>query len=54
MSMKTLTNIPCHTCARREYRLSAGAAHVACEAYRDGIPAGIVTGDVECPHRRAT
>jgi hypothetical protein len=50
--MKKITSVPCHTCARREYRLAAGEVHVACEAYSDGIPAEIVTGEIECPHRK--
>lgn len=46
-------HVPCHTCALREYHLTAGEVHVACEAYEEGIPAEIVTGDTECPHRKA-
>ena len=51
--MKKITSVPCHTCALREYHLAAGEVHIACEAYRDGIPVEIVIGDIECPHRKA-
>ncbi len=51
-TMKKITSVPCHTCTRREYHLSAEWAHVSCEAYREGIPADIVTGEMECPHRK--
>lgn len=51
--MKKITRVPCHTCALREYHLAVGEVRVACEAYGEGIPAEIVTGDIECPHRKA-
>ena len=51
--MKKIISVPCHTCGLREYHLAAGEARVACEAYGGGIPAEIITGDIECPHRKA-